>query len=154
MAAHQPWPRAPWIRGWHLQGTIPLTNDDLQILEMLVQTYPGGPPTSDDWSDLLAGWLRFATLPQIASDPRLSLFGWWFFLSLAGHQQLWRTWWKVLMRSDFTPQSITLDFRIRAIPRDAVWMRGWTTAAWIRQLDRLAWPDDPAWRREVQAAWA
>lgn len=127
-----PWPVTPLSRGWVIRTSILLDEPDYCAVEWMMNHFPGGLPSPQDYPVLARRWAEWMRETEMM-EQNLSLwintppvrFCWWFFLASVGHYQLWKTLWQVRMNMDMNPESeITIDvhFRLSMIPMDAQWM--------------------------------
>lgn len=120
----------------------------------MVQQFPGGPPHHADYVTLMQHWDH----DDGGADPARSLprWGWWFFLAIAGHHQLWRLIWRA-QNHGITLTEMHAMMLLPALPGDAWWMtHPVDPAAWAHTRRTIQWPDDPDWRHALwmTAIWA
>lgn len=149
-----PWPHDPTVRGWWLDITWPVTPADHTTLSWMVQQFPGGPPHRSDYVTLMQHWDHDHGLTDAASP--LPHWGWWFFLAIAGHHQLWRLLWRA-QHHGVTLTEIHATIQLPALPGDAWWMtHPIDPPVWAHTWRTIPWPADPEWRHVLwmTAIWA
>ncbi len=145
MSTRYPWPIPPFTTAWHLTTLIPLHASDQTTITWMLTQYPGGPPQSSDYMDLMMTWVDQAVFATNIPDA----FGWWFFLSILGNHQLWKQFWKIQMRG-VVIEEIQCNLIVPAQPCDRLWLQyPMTLAQWIDKIQTADLPTDPDLRQKI-----
>lgn len=151
-------------RGWHVHGTVPITDADHAALDWLMTECPGGLP---HWQDFLplatrwhAAWVSSissplpleATWADLACDPFVRAT-WWFFLLSAGQYRLWKHLWRIRQQR-IVATEVSLRYRITALPTDAWYRQPHTARAWMTAMqDTMTLSDREDLAERIMAAW-
>ena len=135
------WPISPFTKGWRVAVTIPLVDADRTTIDWMLRQFPGGPPRVADFPQLINPWLE-------ASERNDALFhrsGWWFFLSILGHNQLWKLFWRAQMQQ-VQLDEVSCDIIVPRLSWDDLWLtHPLTISQWLTQVGTVTWPTDPTW---------
>lgn len=149
-------------RGWHVHGTVPVTDADHAALDWLMAECPGGLPDFHNFRPLAAhwhaawvasdSWSSDTSWADVACDP-LVRATWWFFLLSAGQYRLWKHLWRIRQQR-IVATEVTLRYRLKALSTDSWYRQPHTARAWITAMqDATTLTDREDLADRVMAAW-